>query len=390
MPRFTVIVFIFLGFSGLFSDIIANVRPLWCNIEGVHYFPAFRSIINRGRIDYGDPNLKQYEENNSWQLIPANQKLMPLIKFAGNIKTVDKSKRPLSKSSSEETHWLGTDPEGRDVLAALLAGARTALLTGSIAILLSLFVGGILGGIAGYFGDTGATATRGMLVALATGTVAALFFTLISRKSIFSAGGLRFMEALLLFAGITVVSILAGRLLAKIPVFAKKVVLPLDLLILRLAEIFSAVPMFIVLLTVSAMLVDRSLMNMIVLIGLLSWPGTALFLRAELLKIRQMEYITAARGLGLPEWRILWHHAVPNAIRPVMVAFALGTSSAVLLEAGIAFLNIGNYSMHQITWGQLLQTARGNIELWWVWLPPGIVICLLVGALFEWSERLNR
>lgn len=390
MPRFTIITFLFLVFLGLFSDILANVRPLWCHIEGVHYFPAFRSIINRGKIDYGDPHLKTFEENNSWQILPSANRIMPLIQYAGNIRTPDKKMPPLSKGSAGATHWLGTDTEGRDALAALFAGARTALLTGAVAMFISLLLGGFLGAMAGYFGNTGASASKGMLLALSIGVIISLFVTLISRKSIAAAGGLSAAQASLCALAIMGAAFAMGKILKKIPFLSSRVTLPLDLVILRLAEIFSAVPGFIVLLTVSAMMVDRSLMNMIILIGFISWPGTARYLRAELLRIRQLEYITAVRGLGLPEWRILWKHALPNAVRPVMVAFALGTASAVLLEAGIAFLNIGNYDINQITWGQLLQAARSNIELWWVWLPPGVIICLLVGALFEWSEALNK
>ncbi len=390
MPKFTLVVFILLVFFAFFSDIIANVRPLWCTLGDNTYFPAFRSITNRGRIDYGDANLKPFEENKNWEQIPAGQKIMPLINYAGNIKTPDKSVRPLTKGISGSTHWLGTDTEGRDVLAAVLSGARTALLTGAVAMFISLFIGGLLGGAAGYFGDNHAKSAVGMLVMLAAGGCIAVYLILLSRKSIFVDHGLRFSEGLAWFAGIMGVSFVLGKVFSLLPFFKRKITLPLDLLISRLSEIFSAVPVIIVLLTVSALLTDRSLMNMIILIGFLSWPGPARFLRAELLKIRQLEYITAARGLGIPEWQILWKHALPNAVRPVMVAFALGTSGAVLLEAGVAFLNIGTYDVHQITWGQLLQTARSNIEMWWVWMPPALVICLLVAAMFEWSERLNR
>jgi peptide/nickel transport system permease protein len=113
-------------------------------------------------------------------------------------------------------------------------------------------------------------------------------------------------------------------------------------------------------------------------------------LRAELLKIRKADYIQAVRDFGFPVWQILWRHALPNAVRPVAVAFALGASGAVLLEAALSFLNIGTRQVDQITWGAMLHTARDHIQLYWVWLPPGLMVSLLVGALFEWSERLRH
>lgn len=390
MPKFTLFTSILILFLALFGDIVANVRPLWCQINNENYFPAFRSIINHGRIDYGDPNLKPFEEEHSWASIPEENRVMPLITYSGNIKTGNKKLRPLSSGTSGGRHWLGTDQEGRDALAALISGARTAVLTGALAICISLLIGGILGGIAGYFGDTGVKVKIGILWTVSLALVPAFYLTLISRNSIFNDNGLDVLTAFsiwLIFAG---AGAGAGYLLSKTSIFEKKITLPLDLVILRLSEIFSAVPGMIILLSAAAMLKEKSLANIIILIGIISWPGSAIFLRSELLKIRALEYIAAARGLNIPEWRILIKHALPNAVRPLLTAFALGASGAVLLEAGLGFLGIASYDINQITWGQMLQAARTSIDMWWIWLPPGVIICLLVGAMFEWSEYLNR
>lgn len=390
MPKITLFTSILILFLALFSDIVANMRPLWCQINGENYFPAFRSITNRGRIDYGDPNLKPYEENQSWASIPESNRAMPLIKYSCNIKTADKTFRPLAAGTSGGRHWLGTDKEGRDIFAALIGGARTAVLTGALAICISLLIGGILGGIAGYFGDNSVRVSLVVLPAVFLASLPAFYLTLLSRNSIFNTNGISAFSAIAIWFFLGAAGFGAGHLLSKIPMLSKKITLPLDLIILRFSEIFSAVPGIIILLAATVMLKDRSLTNIIILIGVLSWPGSARILRSELLKIRQLEYITAARGLDIPEWRILVRHALPNAIRPLLTVFALGASSAVLLETSLGFLGIASYDINQITWGQLLQTARKDVTLWWIWFPPGVIICLLVAAMFEWSEYLNR
>lgn len=381
MPKFTRYILIFVVLIGLFSNLLTNNRPLWCQVNGENWWPAFS--LDR------EPELMVYESENSWVTIPSQQRLMPPNPYSADLYSSDRKLPPFSGGLSG-WHWLGTDENGRDVLAGIISGTRTAMITGLLAMLVSLFFGGALGSIAGYWGDSGFKSRLGALITLFLGLLVAVFYIFLSANSVFEEQGLSFFQAFLLLLGVLFASVVLGQLLSRIPFLDKKITLPLDLIVMRLAEIFEATPVLVLLLVLGSMLPHRTLNNMVALIGFLSWPGTARLLRSELLRIRQMEYIRSARYLGIPEWQILWRHTLPNAIRPVTVAFAAGAASAVLLEAGLSFLGMSSSDITIVTWGKMLQTARENIQLWWVWVPPGIMICLIVIALFEWGEKINK
>jgi peptide/nickel transport system permease protein len=135
-----------------------------------------------------------------------------------------------------------------------------------------------------------------------------------------------------------------GRWLSRLKWFSVESSLPVDMLVMRTAEVFSSIPRLIVLVVLAVALrgmSEGSVWLMITLIGVFSWTGVAKFVRAELLRVRALDYVTAARGLGLSPRRVLIRHALPNAMRPVYIAFAFGAASAVLLEAYLSFLGFG-------------------------------------------------
>jgi peptide/nickel transport system permease protein len=158
---------------------------------------------------------------------------------------------------------------------------------------------------------------------------------------------------------------------------------------MRIAEVVETVPKLIFLLVVSQLLEDPSTSTLAILIGIFSWPGTARLLRGELIKIRNAPYVEAAQQLGLSDWVVFTRHALPAALRPIALIFALGAGQAVLLDAALTFLNLGGNSMGRVSWGVLLQSARYSIGLVWVWLSPGLVLVLLSSVLYYWSERLT-
>ena len=179
--------------------------------------------------------------------------------------------------------------------------------------------------------------------------------------------------------------------MSRLPFFAKKTVVPADLLIMRMAEIVHAIPKLIFIIAIAALMPgNNSIWLMIGLIGALSWPGAAQFIRAELLRIRAMEYVTAARSLGFSETRTLLRHALPNALRPLMVTVAFGIASAILLEASLSFLGISGDELKGISWGSLLFIARSNLKFWWLSVPPGLAICITVLALNALGEALSE
>ena len=157
----------------------------------------------------------------------------------------------------------------------------------------------------------------------------------------------------------------------------QEVNVPVDSLISRGIEIFNSMPRLLLIISISAVIEERSLWLVMVIIGLTSWTGIARFTRAEFLRIREQEYISAAQAMGFPEWRIIVKHALPNALAPVFVAVAFGIASAILIESGLSFLNIG-VPDEAVTWGSMLNIGRTEPEAWWLIIFPGLAIFITI------------
>jgi peptide/nickel transport system permease protein len=111
--------------------------------------------------------------------------------------------------------------------------------------------------------------------------------------------------------------------------------------------------------------------------------------RAELLKIRETDYISSARSLGIPTWRVLLFHALPNALTPAMVALTFGAGSAILAESGLSFLGVG-VPPGTATWGGLIAEGRQQFSAWWLVVYPGMMIFFTVLAFNRIGERMKK
>lgn len=160
-----------------------------------------------------------------------------------------------------------------------------------------------------------------------------------------------------------------------------------DMIGMRLVEIFEAIPTLFLLLTFVAFF-GRSLYIMMVIIGITSWPGYARYIRAEFLKLRQQEFVQAAIAAGLPLPSILFRHMLPNGIAPLLVAASFGVASAILAEATLSFLGLG--LVDDPSWGQMLnQAVRSSTFNWWMAVFPGGAIFLTVFAYNLVGEALR-
>jgi len=149
-----------------------------------------------------------------------------------------------------------------------------------------------------------------------------------------------------------------------------------DLLGMRLVEIFSAIPQLYLLLTFVAFF-DRNLYLIMFIIGLTSWPGYAVFTRAEFLRLRNQDFVHAAVASGLPTTRIVFRHMLPNALAPILVSASFGVASAILAESSLSFLGVG--LVDEPSWGQLLNQALGESRFyWWLGVFPGAAIFMTV------------
>ena len=149
-----------------------------------------------------------------------------------------------------------------------------------------------------------------------------------------------------------------------------------DMILQRIIEIMMTIPTFFLIVTVVAFYPGGGIWLIMVIIGLTSWPGVARFTRAEFLKVRNMDYVTAAEALGFSNLRTIFRHVLPNAIAPVLVISVFGIASAILTESALSFLGFGSAST--VSWGSILSVARGATYAWWMAVFPGTAIFITV------------
>ncbi len=238
----------------------------------------------------------------------------------------DKLRRPLARYNAEALrddqrplggiYVLGTDSLGRDVLSRMLQGAWVSLTVGFVAVGISVLLGIVIGGMAGYWGKW------------------------------------------------------------------------VEMFVIWLIDVMLCIPRFILILTVLA-LWGPGLFRIMFIVGLTSWMGTARFVRAEFLSLREQDFVTAARSLGASDIRIIFRHMLPNALAPVLVSATIGIAGAILLEAGLSFLGFGVPEPHA-TWGKILDDGRKYLfDAPWLTFIPGVAILIVVLSFNLFGEGLR-
>ncbi|MEP7285341.1 MAG: ABC transporter permease [Chloroflexota bacterium] len=235
--------------------------------------------------------------------------------------------RKLEAPSSE--HPFGTDSIGRDLLARTIYGGQISILVGVTAVIVSLTVGTAVGLASGYFG--GIIDTVLMRLVEAALSIPQLFVALLASR---------------MFAG-------------KLPDF-----------------------------TIGGREFSNTLIVIVFAIGLTSWMQLSRIVRSMVLSIKQQEYITAARALGAPSWRIVMQHILPNCLAPIIVAATLGVASAILLEAYLSFLGLG-VRAPTATWGNMLFEAYENLQIWNQWFFPALFVILTVLGINFFGDGLR-
>ena len=216
-------------------------------------------------------------------------------------------------------HPFGTDTVGRDILARTVYGGQISLLIGLSAVLISIAVGVLVGALSGYYG----------------GLVDSLL--------------MRFTEAMFTIPQLFLLLVMAKFLAGKVPT------------IHVLGRSFSG-----------------SVLVIIGIIGVTSWMYLARIVRADILSLKEREFILAARTIGTRNKSIIIRHILPNAMAPIIVAATLGVAAAILSEAYISFLGLG-VQPPTATWGNMLEGAYNYIDSApWLWIFPGSLIVLTV------------
>ncbi len=220
------------------------------------------------------------------------------------------------KAAPSKDHLLGTDEKGMDVFVRLMYGGRISLTIGFIVVILETLIGVLLGGIAGYFG---------------------------------------------------------GKV---------------DQLIMRIVDVFNCIPMLPILLIASAVLDSLSdiidpanrIYFLMVIITVFGWSGCARMVRGQILSLREQEFITATEVMGLPTWRKIFKHLIPNVLPQLIVNMTLGLGSIILYESTLSYLGLG-VQIPYAAWGTMISASKtpeilnNYVNLW---LPAGILIVLAV------------
>ncbi len=258
-------------------------------------------------------------------------------------------------------HWLGTDVLGRDVLAGIINGTYIALLVGVLTCLLSLILGGVLGIISGYFGDDSVRVGGFYLTTILILMSLCIFY--LTYGSILLAG-----LAFLLLLLVIIVAVRTSNSHSH-----RGITIPFDLIIFRIIEIFKSIPGLFLILVLLALFREPHIFNVVLVLALLRWFTITRLLRAEIINVKQENYIYGARAAGLSDFSILKNYILPQALSPVLIALSFGFASAILAESTLSFLGIG-LPVEQVTWGSLLRDAKDNPSMWWLALFPGLSI----------------
>lgn len=223
-------------------------------------------------------------------------------------------------SPPSDTHWFGTDSVGRDVFIRIIYGGQISLFIGILAVTVSVSLGTLIGGMAAFYG----------------GWVDSLL--------------MRFTEAMLAIPALFLLIVLAkfiGREVGQVTI---------------LGRTFSG-----------------SIGIVILVIGLTSWMYLARIVRANVLSLKEMDYVSASRALGASDVRIFFRHLVPNTLGPIIVSSTLGLAGAILTEAYVSFLGLG-VQQPTSTWGNMMQQAQSFLirGAWWMWVFPSLFIIFII------------
>jgi len=232
---------------------------------------------------------------------------------------IDPMYHPMTGVEPSWRHWLGTDFIGRDILCQLLAGARIAFMVGISAAFMSIFLGTIIGMIAGY----------------------------------------------------------AGKIA--------------DTLLMRLADMIMVMPTLLVVLILSSLFGQLNIWTIVLLIALFRWPGVSRVIRAQTLSLKERPFIEAAKVTGASHFRIIFRHIMPNVLPLSLLYMTFRVTSAIIIEAALAFLGFGDPST--VSWGMMLQwvwkTGHMFQAPYWL-LPPGICISLLTLSFYMLGRAMEE
>jgi peptide/nickel transport system permease protein len=382
---------------GFYADFLANSTPIFIEQDGKLHSPVYEQLIHPTpsltidgqKVPYGQVKWRSLEGvKSTFALIPYspgdNDKYNRNFASPGGKQRDKTEEGKFIKINSRFKHHLGTDQIGRDVAAGLIHATRISLTVGLISMGIAAIIGIILGALAGFFGNEKLIAPRIKYLMIILGLIMGYFYAFITLE--FAAENARnegssvlfvYFIKTLLICGLPLLFAYLSRFFMAVKFLAKPIRIPLDSIVMRAIEVLNSIPRLLLIITIAATFEEKSLVLIMIVIGLTSWTGIARFTRAEFLRIRELNYMEATRALGYSNRRAIFKHATPNALAPVFVSIAFGIASAILIESSLSFLGIG-VPEETVTWGSLLNEYRQNDEAWWLIVFPGLAIFVTI------------
>ncbi|HEU0204580.1 MAG TPA: ABC transporter permease [Burkholderiaceae bacterium] len=285
------------------AEIVSNDRPIVARIDGRWYAPMFWNPPEQAiggdfatPTDWKDPLVGDIlAKPGNWAVRTINPH---------SAVSTDYFNKAADPAPPSVRNWLGTEGNGRDMVARLLYGFRVSIWFAIALTLVGTTLGIVAGALQGYFG---------------------------------------------------------GRI---------------DLAGQRLIEIWGAIPE-LYLLIIFASIFEPSLLLLLVLLSLWGWIGLSDYVRAEFLRNRSLDYVKAARALGLSSGRIIWRHVLPNSMTPVITFLPFRMSAAILALTALDFLGLG-VPPTVPSLGELLKQGKANLDAWWIIVPTFVLLTLIM------------
>ncbi len=313
--RALVSLYLFTGFFvvSLFAELIANDRPVLVWFDGRPYFPVFKTYTETafgGDLDldaeYRDPFLQELIREKGWMLWPA-------IPF--RFDTIDYDLGRPAPSPPDSRHWLGSDDQGRDVLANLIYGFRISVVFGVVLTAVSSVIGVSAGAVQGYFGGW------------------------------------------------------------------------LDLFFQRFVEIWASIPTLYLIIILTSVLQPTFGLLLVILL-LFRWLDLVGVVRAEFLRVRNFEFVKAARALGVSNAVIIYRHILPNAMVATLTFLPFILNSAIVALTSLDFLGLG-LPPGSPSLGRLLAQGKANLHAPWLGISSFVVLAVMLTLLVFVGEGVR-
>ena len=310
---YALILFAIVFVLSLFSELIANDKPLIVKYKNNYYFPIvfnYNDDFFGGdfptEANYKDITIKQNIEQNGWML-------MPIVPYSFN--TVDYELAQATPSAPNQTHWLGTDESGRDILARILYGIRLSIVFAFLLTLVSSLIGIVIGAVQGYFG---------------------------------------------------------GKT---------------DLILQRVIEIWDSLPQMFILIIIASVFLP-TFWGLLLILLLFSWTGLTGMVRAEFLRLRNFEFVKAARVMGVGNVRIMFRHILPNALVTSITFIPFIMAEAITALSALDFLGLGLPEDYP-SLGDLVRQGKDNLQAPWIGVSIFIVLSGLLSMLIFIGEGVR-